>query len=402
MKKALIVVSLGLLAFLMLADPAWAIPAFARKYSYSCTTCHAPAPRLKPFGEEFAGRGFRLEDPSQEPARATRDTGDPLLQLVREVPLAVRIEGFAAYKEGAAAEYDFEYPWAFKVLSGGPISDKISYYFYYIIEKGGESGLEDAYLQFNKPFGLPFDLMFGQFQVCDPLFKRELRLERNDYWIYKITPGGSGMNLTYDRGVMAVSTLPGDIDMVLGLYNGAGLGQASGDDHDYDIDMEKSVSARLARQFGPVRLGLFGFQGDEKKILYSSPDDEDSVFNTVTYWGPDLVIDFGETVQLNLQYLIRNDDNGVVDSHNGGAAVGEMETDGGFAELVWLPHGPEGRWAVSLLCNAIDSDDESVVTENASVTLNYLLARNIRFLAEVENDFEGDRIKAGVGVSAAF
>ena len=27
--------------------------------------------------------------------------------------------------------------------------------------------------------------MVGQFQVCDPLFKRELRLERYDYEIFK-------------------------------------------------------------------------------------------------------------------------------------------------------------------------------------------------------------------------
>lgn len=402
MRKSPIALCLGLLAFLMLADPAWAIPAFARKYSYSCTTCHAPAPRLKPFGEEFAGRGFRLEDPAQEPSRTTRDTGDPLLQLMREIPLAVRLDGFAAYKEDAVAEYDFEFPWAFKVLSGAPISDKISYYFYYIIERGGESGLEDAYLQFNNPFGLPFDLMFGQFQVCDPLFKRELKLERNDYLMYKVAPGYSGINLAYDRGVIAASALPGDIDMVLGIYNGAGLKGAVGDDHNFDRDEDKSFSARLARQFGPVRVGLFGYQGKEKKTLYSMPGYEDSVTNKATYWGPDLMIDFSPGLQLNLQYLQRNDDHGIVEFLDGGAEVAEMDTQGGFAELVWLPKGPEGRWAVSLLYNNIDSDDPAATAENASVTLNYLLARNIRFLAEVENDFEGDRVKASIGVSAAF
>jgi hypothetical protein len=404
MRKALIAVSLGLLAFLMLADPAWAIPAFARKYSYSCTTCHAPAPRLKPFGEDFAGRGFRLEDPSQEPARATRDTGDPLLQLMREVPLAIRLEGFAAYKEDADAEYDFEYPWAFKVLSGGPISDKISYYFYYIIEKGGESGLEDAYLQLNKPFGLPFDLLFGQFQVCDPLFKRELRLERNDYLIYKAKPGYSLINLTYDRGLMAASTLPGDIDMVLGIYNGSGLKEMDPLDGSYDVDKDKSYSARFARQFGPVRLGLFGYFGKENAKYYE---------NTVDYWGPDLMIDLSDNLQINIQYLERTDDPDLTDSD------AESKVDGGFVEFIWLPNGPEGRWALSALYNRVDYDYYSYVgdlameqkAENASITLNYLLARNIRVLTEVQMDFDVDPggleeckdvMKASIGVSAAF
>jgi hypothetical protein len=48
------------LALIFLATDALAIPAFARKYDMSCTTCHAPFPKLKPFGEEFAGNGFQL------------------------------------------------------------------------------------------------------------------------------------------------------------------------------------------------------------------------------------------------------------------------------------------------------------------------------------------------------
>jgi hypothetical protein len=33
-----------------------AIPAFARKYQISCQVCHSPVmPRLKAFGDEFAG-----------------------------------------------------------------------------------------------------------------------------------------------------------------------------------------------------------------------------------------------------------------------------------------------------------------------------------------------------------
>ncbi len=55
---------------------------------------------------------------------------------------------------------------------------------YFILEKGGVQGLEDAWMQFNAPLKMPVNVMVGQFQVCDPLFKRELRLERSDYDIY--------------------------------------------------------------------------------------------------------------------------------------------------------------------------------------------------------------------------
>jgi len=45
-------------ALLWSAQPAHAIPAFARKYGTSCTTCHTVYPRLNPFGEAFRRNGY--------------------------------------------------------------------------------------------------------------------------------------------------------------------------------------------------------------------------------------------------------------------------------------------------------------------------------------------------------
>ncbi|MEJ5166922.1 MAG: hypothetical protein WHV67_07840 [Thermoanaerobaculia bacterium] len=402
MKKIILFCLFLISTLIFLTDDGFSIPAFARKYQYSCTTCHAPAPHLKPFGEEFAANGFKLTDETQEPKRATIDTGDPILKLLREFPLAARIEGFAAYKEDAKAEADFQWPWAFKILSGGAISDKVSYYFYYIIEKGGESGLEDAYLQFNKPFGLPLDLIFGQYQISDPIFKRELRLERNDYMIYKVTPGYSNIKLTYDRGISIIPDLKGALDLSIGIFNGSGLKEAEGDLNDYDTDRDKSLSLRLAKEIGPLRVGLFGYYGKEEKILYETPEYYESTKNKVTYFGPDLVINFSENFQINLQYLKRKDTKGIYEYLFDGAEVGEMNTKGGFAEILWLPAGLEGRYAFSILYNNIDSDDENSIYENASLTFNYLIARNIRFLSEFQRDIEKKKNSLILGVSAAF
>ena len=70
--KKLCLLALSLIA---LVQAAAAIPAFARKYGYSCEVCHAPVPRLKAFGEQFMDNGYRI--PDKEPPRATVDTGDP-------------------------------------------------------------------------------------------------------------------------------------------------------------------------------------------------------------------------------------------------------------------------------------------------------------------------------------
>lgn len=369
------------------AAPADAIPAFARKYQFSCSTCHAPVPRLKPFGEAFAARGFKL-DPAQEPPRSTIDTGDPELRLTRELPLAFRIEGYGSWKEDSIAEADVEWPWAFKVLSGGPITNSISYYVYFIVEKGGVQGLEDAYLQFNTPLKLPMNVSFGQFQVSDPLFKRELRLERFDYQIFKARVGLAPVDLTYDRGVIASWSFPGDVESVVQVLNGNGIGEADNDN--FDQDALKTFSWRVARRAGQVRVGGFSYFGKQKDL--------GGIKNRTWYLGPDLVVDFSDSLQLNAQYLERRDDDPLFT----GAHAGDWKTRGGFAELHYLPYGPDGKWALSFLYNRVDSDDSEALWHSVSGTVTRLLARNVKVVFDAGREWEHQGGRVSVGVMAAF
>ena len=389
-RRAIIPLVLLSALFAVGLPPAEAIPAFARKYQFSCSTCHAPVPRLKPFGEQFAARGFRLEDPSQEPPRATYDVGDPTLRLMRELPLAVRIEGHAAVGEKDSLKADTQFPWAFKVLSGGQINQKISYYFYYILEKGGTGGLEDAWLQFSSIFGLPIDLSFGQFQVCDPMFKREVRLSRFDYQIFKTHVGEAALDLTYDRGVIVGWDFPGGVESVLQIVNGNGIGMA--DDFDnFDRDNLKNVAYRIAKAFKKVRVGGFAYYGREQA--------DSGIRNRTYYFGPDLVVDFNDRLQLNVQYLERRDDNPWF-----GAFVGrtDWKTRGGFAELIYLPKGPDAPWSIAGLYNKVSSDDPSARYESASLTVGRLLARNVRLAFELGREFEREGTRFGIGLITAF
>jgi hypothetical protein len=387
MKRAarLALVASSFLAFVGFADPAGALPAFARRYSLSCAMCHAPFPRLTAFGEEFAGRGFRMASADAEPASASVDTGDDTLQLLKSVPIALRLEGFGAYREAAASEVDFETPWVFKVLSGGPISRSLSYYMYFIIEQGEVVGLEDAFLQ-QRLFGGKSYLVFGQFQVSDPLFKRELRLERSDYEIYRVRIGEARANLTYDRGLMFLSTLPGGVDMALEVVSGNGI--PSGE---FDKDNKKNFALRLSRHFGQVRIGLFGYLGKEEAGV--SP-----ATNALRYFGPDLTFSVGERWELNAQYLERRDDNPLFLSR--GAA--EFTTQGGFVELLFFPQGAAGKWSLAALYNQVDSDDPAAVGEDLAFTLGYLTARNVKVVAEAGRDLEVKRNRLSVGLVTAF
>jgi len=363
-----------------------AIPAFARKYRQSCTTCHAPFPRLKPYGEEFAARGFRME-PGAEPARATLDVGDDLLALPRDFPLAVRFDGHAEFASERMPRLDLQTPTVVKALTGGPIGERISYYAYFIIENGGEAmGLEDAWVQFSDVLGAPLDVVVGQFQICDPIVKRELRLLRSDYDILKARPGGSSSNLTYDRGLILVWHPEAPFEAIGMVTNGNGIGPAAGS---FDDDRYKVYSLRLAGEIGPVRLGAFGSFGKEGQA---------GVVNDTAWIGPDVLVELGEDVTLAGQWLRRQDSNAAFDP----ASPGRTVTQGGWAEVVWLPQGPNGRLALSALYSRVTSDDAAVRAEAGTVGVSWLAARNVRLVAEARYDRQIEETRASVGTVLAF
>ena len=57
---------------------------------------------------------------------------------------------------------------------------------------------------------------------------------------------------------------------------------------------------------------------------------------------------------------------------------------------------------LSALYNQVDSDVPGAEEENASLTLNYLIARNVRLSTEAYYDLERERSRLSLGLMAAF
>jgi hypothetical protein len=394
--------SAATIAVLLLAVPprdAEAIPAFARQYNVSCALCHNPAPSLTDFGEEFAGNGFQMAK-GEELINAV-DTGDDLLTLMDALPLAVRFDGYVRANAGSdLPSTDLETPWTIKLLSGGQIAPNVSYYMYFFMSERGEvAGLEDAYVQFSDIGGTGIDLLVGQFQVSDPLFKRELRLEFEDYQPYRVRVGETRADLTYDRGLMAVYSPWDGGDLSFQVVNGRGIGHATDAKH-YDEDDGKNVAARFSQSFGPIRVGGFGYFGTESAGGFH---------NGIRIYGPDLTLDLGPTLRLNGQYLRRTDDYPFFSNVN----PTETSVDMGFAEVVWSPQGPTGRWFFTGLYNHVSADAHIFTVRQgesgylaryraAAVGGNYLLARNFRWTAEVLYDVDLESYRFITGFVSAF
>lgn len=394
-----VLAAMALVVFAVPPSEADAIPAFARKYNVSCALCHAPAPRLTPFGERFAEQGFQFAL-AEEPPDA-QDVGDADLLLMENIPLAFRLDAYLQALDGAPGpDWDLQTPWLIKLLSGGPIAENVSYYLYFFMSERGEvAGLEDAYVQFSDLGGSGVDLLVGQFQVSDPLFKRELRLEYEDYQAYRVRVGETRADLTYDRGVMAAFSPWEGGDLSFQLVNGRGLEHADATRH-YDRDDGKSFAGRFSQGAGPVRLGAFGYYGRE------TVGDLD---NEILWYGPDATVALGPRFELNLQYLRRTDERPFFS----GTDEPETDVDMGFAELVWSPQGSAGDWFFTALYNHVDADrplfsirqgEEGLLEQYRATALgaNYMMARNLRLTSELQYDLELESFRWVAGFMSAF
>jgi hypothetical protein len=383
-----------ILLFILSAPQTEAIPAFARKYNMSCKTCHSPFPYLKPYGDEFAGNGFVLSD--QEAPRYYVETGDPELSLLRDVPLAFRLDGYVTFNDDQLKETDFSTPVVFKLLTGGVIAKDISYYLYYILERGERGIIEDAWVMFNDLFGSDLDVTVGQFQLSDPLFKRELRLMREDYEIYKVRPGGSRVDLTYDRGIMLGYGFETGTDIVLEIVNGTGISEGFGGRFDYD--KYKNFLGRVSQDIGEhFRIGAMGYWGKEELPQSSFP-------NEIVMFGGDATISL-PMFELNLQYIQRKDNNPFFMNRNLFFNVFDLVTKGGFAELIFRPKGDDSKWYAAALFNFIETERNDLNNLNyraLSGHLGYLLSRNFRLVGELTYDLDKEFSRIGLGFVTAF
>ena len=380
-------------------DAAEAMPAFARQYNISCSTCHSAYPRLNDFGEAFAAANFRLPNWRES---NTVDTGDPKLVLQKFPPFAIRAQAYVQGRDGEEIDpvtgptgndssFDVQSPYLVKLLSSAPLSEHISYYFYGIFaEKGGngETAIEDAWFSYDDVLGSKVGMQLGQFQVSDLMFPREIRLPFQDFVVYR-TAG-----ITYDRGVIFDRGL-GPVDAAIGFVNGNGI-NANFDinspgyrrpDKMFDNDSGKSIFGRVGMPLGPVDAGLFALTGQQKSAtgpagtVTGTRDTDKRIFG----------VDVAGDVQGNIYWYIQvlwNRWSDFLDAD----PTRDYSWLGGFAGVDYIPND---RWAFSLLYNYAEADDfagtgtiyEGIKMNTLTFTSSYYFMRNVKGIIEVNADF---------------
>ncbi|NNJ96174.1 MAG: hypothetical protein HKP12_03360 [Gammaproteobacteria bacterium] len=371
-----------------------AMPVFARKYDISCAACHSAFPKLNEFGEYFADNNMRLPNWRD----STISGGDDMLALPDSVPLALRAQAYVQAREASnidvetgeeiTADTDIQSPYQIKLLSGAPLSDHITYYFYAIFaEKGGngEVVVEDAWFRHDDVFGTNIGMMLGQFQVSDLMFAREIRLPFQDYVAYRLA------GLTYERGILFDYAL-GPVDLALGVINGNGIDDNFAinspgykrPDRLFDNNNGKAVFGRVGTDIAGVNAGLFGYSGSQKNAtdpagLGVGERDTDKIS-----YGIDLSGKIGDKTYWYVQ-LLQNQWDGFLQADT------NYRWFGSFAGVDYIH---SNRWAYSLLYNYNDANDfkntdtvyEGIDMNTLTFTAAYYFMRNVKGVIELNLD----------------
>ncbi len=339
--------------------------------------CHTGFPQLNGFGQSFAGNGYQM--PDEDPKDHVDEIEEGKLFLHEHFPFAIRVDSFYRLRNDGIVKFDQEAPFSAKILTSGMLKKDIAYYFYFFFdERGGVTGIEDAFIIFNDVLkNKNIDIRLGQFQITDSLFPREQRLTFQDFSYYTTAVSDSGFDLVYDRASEISYSFDATEDIGVGLLagiaNGSGINNANSA-RNFDTDNFKNFYGRVNFSYGNQGVGVYAYHGREKNNA--------EVKNNFFRVGPDFNFTLFDDWNLWGSYLYGEDDNGLFRT----SGSGKIKSWGGFTGIT---HKLNDDWLLSLLHNYVDVDrkanlDVNVVTAN----LSYYLMRNLKFVFEVTGDLQ--------------
>lgn len=139
-----------------------AIPAFARKYNVSCTTCHTAPPRLNTFGERFLENGYQLPGTEDGGTIGKKSLGDVSLDDIGQY-MGARLRGHVLRYESYRRENppgagpgvvqdktELGFPETFSLFTAGTVSQNMGFFVELESQlREGTTGIERAFVTFN-------------------------------------------------------------------------------------------------------------------------------------------------------------------------------------------------------------------------------------------------------------
>lgn len=316
-------VILSTLVVLFLAEPAMAIPAFARRYKLPCHFCHDGFPKLSVIGEQFKERGFRMQ-------QETFDLNDWL----ESVPVILRTRVNVNFVE----DDETNTSGFFKLVTAGNLGSRVSYWFDQIWTATEDDfdrfGTDNAWGQveviprrfYVKGGRLELDLPFSQARTPHPFA----------YDIYFENTGFESDNIgQHQDGAEVGGFFDRETRWSVALVKGRNSGEAERLADKADR-FDGNFFARFARRSGENRVGAFAYVG--RNVLARQNPDPGRGGAPVLVWDDDL-LRFGADGsaylgQLHVYgvFLHGRNDNSIANAENPEGTGETLTFTGGFLQ----------------------------------------------------------------------
>jgi len=292
LKRLFIFIIASLIFSLILEKEGGAIPAFARKYRTSCTTCHVVFPKLNDFGEAFRANGFQIPQDDEiyvkdEPVSLGAEEWKMMWpysvwpgEFPHLPPIAFLTRFAIKQREKGDVKGDFTFPETFLFLVGGTLGRDISFFGH--IGEGRR-----VYIQFNNLFDnkIPryaLNLRIGLFEPGVVAFSNERRLTvvQNLFSTFNLEfANGNANNFQFDRqsGFEIDGVLFSRFKYLFGLTNGSGDSPDNNSKKDFyyrtafklwgmgfdgaGAELEESLKQTENWQDNSITVGHFGYFG---------------------------------------------------------------------------------------------------------------------------------------------
>lgn len=311
-----------------------AIPAFARKYATSCTTCHVGFPKLNAFGEAFRLNGYRMPKETEDqikikPVSLGADAYKRMWpnaiypsDLPGQVPLALNVKMASVYGSSldengrAIVHNDFQFPQEANLFAGGTLGDHMSFLGEVTWAENADGStdteIERMHLQAGNFIGPEHlvNIKIGKFapNLDDGFHEMWLSTDNGIDTLFTFNPIGlrGGTGLAEDGGGISLPENVKGIELygvgqhrffyTAGVVNGLGP-SASGN---VDGNASKDFYARADYKFGgmgldgdttgvtlppenwrerSLRVGILGYHGNGSGIDFPFTDDTGATVN---------------------------------------------------------------------------------------------------------------------------
>jgi len=250
------------MAWVVTESSALAIPAFARRYGTSCTTCHVMPPKLNAFGVAFKNLGYRMPvDDERFIKQPDVPMGAPAWKKVwpkgvwpgaisDRVPLSVAVEMVADVNPSDPVKLNFAFPEEIELLGGGTLGDRLSFFTNLAFEFGDavEIDLERGHFNMQLTENHLANLRLGRMETgATPFSRFSYRLTDADFIVsdFRSVDGGfrfrarqQGLELWGAR----TGPTGGGVQYSLGIVNGTGTSP--------DDNSDKDVYGSASYKFG--------------------------------------------------------------------------------------------------------------------------------------------------------